>query len=223
MGEPSVSVVITAWNADRFIGEAIASVHAQTRTPEDLIVVDDGSTDDTAATAGRQGATVLRCEHRGIGPSRNAGIAASPADLIAFLDADDLWHPTKLEQQVAVFADRPEVDVVYCMVDEFLDRATDAGPAGRPPKLGVAAALPSGTMVRRRLFDRVGLFPSDPVGEWVRWFAGVRRSAAVEQLVPEVLVRRRIHDDNNSARHEDGPARFLAIAREHRQAQRGTL
>ena len=221
MSDLSVAVVMTAWDADRFIADAITSVTAQTRPPTELVVIDDGSTDGTADTAERLGATVLRCPHRGIGPSRNAGIAACDSDLIAFLDADDLWLPAKLERQVEVLAGDATVDAALCLTDEFLDRPAGADLAVREPRLGVASPIPSSTVVRRDLVARVGGFAEVPVGDWVHWWARVRRSGALEHVVPEVLVRRRIHDANNSARRHDGGAQFLAIVRQHRRERQG--
>ncbi len=218
----AVSVVMAAWNAERFIAEAIGTVLEQTQPAAELIVVDDGSTDGTATLADDLGARVLRCEHRGIGPSRNEGIAASSGEAVAFLDADDLWVPHKLEAQVAVLDAAPAVEAVASLVDEFLDER-DGPPVGvREPRRGASATLASNTVVRRSAIDRVGPFDADmPVADWLRWWAKARRAGVVEHIVPEVLVHRRIHGANNSAREPDGGARFLDVLREHRRAQRG--
>jgi glycosyltransferase involved in cell wall biosynthesis len=216
-----VSVVIAAWNAERYLAEALASVDAQTSPPLEVIVVDDGSTDATASIADDHGAIVLRFEHRGIGPSRNAGLAASHGDVIAFLDADDLWLPTKLERQVACLATDPDLGAVSCMVDEFLDRSADASTSVRQPNLGVTAAISSGATVRRAVVDQIGPFDEDTtVADWVDWWARLRRLGVREHTVPEVLVRRRIHDQNNSARRHDGGEQFLAVARQQLRARR---
>ncbi|OWY63267.1 hypothetical protein B7486_54025, partial [cyanobacterium TDX16] len=169
----TVSLVMTAWNAERFLGEALASVVAQTCLPDEVVVVDDGSTDGTAAVAGSFGARlaglqVLQRPHEGIGAARNAGIAASTGGLVCFLDADDLWLPAKQERQLAAFAERPELDAAFCLVDEFLDEsAGDGGPAVRAPKTAVSGALVSGAMLRRELLDRAGPFGTTQLGEWV--------------------------------------------------------
>ena len=216
-----VSVAIAAWNAERYLPEALASVLAQTSPAFEVVVVDDGSTDGTAAIAEAHGATVVRCEHRGIGPSRNTGIQASHGDVIAFLDADDLWLPTKLERQVAALEADPDLGAVSCLVDEFLDRSVDTTTPVRQPKLGVAASLCSGAMVRRSVVDQIGPFDEDTtVADWVEWWARLRRLGVREHAVPEVLYRRRIHGENNSVRRHDGGEQFLAVAREHLRARR---
>jgi glycosyltransferase involved in cell wall biosynthesis len=221
-----VGLVIAAWDAERFLGEALASVAAQTRPPDEVVLVDDGSTDGTAALAESWAdrlpeLRVLRRAHEGIGASRNAGIAAVTGDLVCFLDADDLWLPAKVERQVAAFAADPALEAVCCLVDEFTDpSAAAATVAVRAPRAGLGGALPSATMLRRSVIDRLGSFSSARAGEWVEWWARARADGAAETTVPEVLVRRRIHDANNSAQEAaDGHAAFLAAARAHRQGR----
>jgi len=106
----SVSVVITAYNHARWLPEAVESVRAQTHSPIELIVVDDGSTDETPAIcAGLEGVKILRRENSGLSAARNAGLRAAGGDLIAFLDADDLLLPDAIAAGVAALADRPEL------------------------------------------------------------------------------------------------------------------
>jgi glycosyltransferase involved in cell wall biosynthesis len=113
--EPLVSVVLPAYNAGRYIGEALESVAAQ-RGPfrTEIIVVDDGSTDDTRAQAGRF-PDVHLIEQRNAGPSaaRNRGIAAARGEYVAFLDADDRWSEGKLAAQMAVFRAHPTLGLVF--------------------------------------------------------------------------------------------------------------
>ncbi len=99
-----VSVVIPAYNAARFLAETLASVFAQTLAPAEIIVVDDGSTDDTADIARRLGVNVISRANGGISAARNTGIRAARGAYVALLDADDLWMPEKLEFQVAALA-----------------------------------------------------------------------------------------------------------------------
>jgi len=117
VSEPRVSVVLPTWNRKRLLGEAIASVLAQTYQDYEVLVVDDGSTDGTAAWV-QESVTDARVrylgqENRGVSAARNAGIRAARGELIAFQDSDDLWLPSKLARQVPLF-DRPEVGFVFC-------------------------------------------------------------------------------------------------------------
>jgi hypothetical protein len=113
-----VSVVIPAYNAERTIDETLASVRRQSHGNLEIVVVDDGSTDGTAAVADRHAAEdsrirVLRIANRGVAGARNAGIAASTAPFVAPVDADDLWHPEKIARQLAAIRQDDETGFVY--------------------------------------------------------------------------------------------------------------
>jgi glycosyltransferase involved in cell wall biosynthesis len=99
-----VSVVIPAYNVAAFLAETLASVFAQTLPPAEIIVVDDGSKDDTAEIARNLGVTVISRANGGISAARNTGIRAARCEYVALLDADDLWMPEKLEVQLAALA-----------------------------------------------------------------------------------------------------------------------
>jgi GT2 family glycosyltransferase len=112
---PRVSVVIPTYNRARYLGEAVESVMAQTYTDWELIVVDDGSVDDTAAVLAGYGGrvTTVRQPHVGASAARNAGLAVARGELISFLDSDDLFLPHNLEVLVARLDQRPEAAVAY--------------------------------------------------------------------------------------------------------------
>jgi glycosyltransferase involved in cell wall biosynthesis len=125
--QPLVSVIVPAWNAQGTLGETLRSAAAQTCRDLEIIIVDDGSTDDTAAIAAEfcasdPRARLIRQENRGVAAARNRAIDDARGDYIAPLDADDLWHPEKIERQLRTFADSPpRVGLVYCwyrMIDE---------------------------------------------------------------------------------------------------------
>jgi glycosyltransferase involved in cell wall biosynthesis len=132
----SVSVIIPAFNAERFIAETITSALSQTYRSLEVIVVDDGSSDQTATLVrqiqNRDSRLFLyQQENRGSADARNTGIAHSKGELIAFLDADDLWHPTKIAKQVSAFKRDPNVGLVYAwsrMIDAegMIDGVTGA-------------------------------------------------------------------------------------------------
>ena len=109
MTEPSISVVIPAFRAERTIQRAMDSVLAQTKPASEIIVVDDGSPDNQAAIVSQYGPPVilLRQANGKTAVARNTGIERATGDFVAFLDADDYWEPEKLERQLAVFATHP--------------------------------------------------------------------------------------------------------------------
>ncbi len=123
MTVPLVSVVITAFNTGRYLPETLESVFAQSYPNYEVIVVDDGSTDDTRELARTYGSriTLVEREHEGLGPARNAGLGRATGDFVAFLDSDDLWDPDTLRTQVAVAHRHPESGLVVSDGVEFED------------------------------------------------------------------------------------------------------
>jgi len=116
-----ISVVIPALNAERFIGEAIESVHAQTLNVSEIIVVDNGCTDRTAQIASELGAVVVEEKQRGLSRSRNAGLRRATEQWIALLDSDDLWDPRKIEYQWAAVQACPDAALIACYFRVFQD------------------------------------------------------------------------------------------------------
>jgi glycosyltransferase involved in cell wall biosynthesis len=201
-----VSVVMPAFNVDWCVGRAVDSVLAQTQRERELIVVDDGSTDDTAAVLARYGDAVraIPQANAGMSAARNAGIRAARGNLIAFLDADDWWKADKLERQVKLMRERPGIG--FCST-----AARVVNPEGRllnvwhcpGPRddmlrtlFAENAAIAGGcsaVMVRSELLDRVGLFDESLRGFedpdlWIR-LAAVSGYACIDEPLVEILRR----------------------------------
>jgi glycosyltransferase involved in cell wall biosynthesis len=202
-----ISVVIPTYNYGRFIAEAIESVLRQTRAADEIIVVDDGSTDDTEAVVAEFGDKVryVRQENAGVCAARNRGVAESSGDVIAFLDADDIWHAGKIEKQLEKFAADAEIGLVHCAMREF---ESETGETLRLHAEGMegdvadelllwerTAIIGCGTavMVSRKAFDEAGGFDTRlKVGEdWDLCYRIARRYKV--GFVPEVLVDYRSH------------------------------
>lgn len=171
-----ISVVIPAYNAARFMPRCLKSVFAQTLKPVEVIVVDDGSTDNTAALAAELGARVISRRNSGPSAAKNAGIQNASSEWIALLDADDMWTPDKLVRQAACV--RPETVLVYTGVRSFDDNgvregqlAIDANSASK--MLRYANPIPnSSVLVSREAVTQAGGFREDiHHGEdWEMWF-----------------------------------------------------
>jgi glycosyltransferase involved in cell wall biosynthesis len=165
---PLVSVIIPTFNRGWIIKEAIDSVLAQDFSDFELIVVDDGSSDDTAEILAEfsRDIQVIRQSNRGVSAARNRGIEASAGRWIAFLDSDDLWRPQKLSRQVAFFDAHP--DAMICQTEEqWIRNGVRVNPKLRHRKfsgmifersLALCLVSPSAVMIRKRLFSDVGLF-----------------------------------------------------------------
>jgi glycosyltransferase involved in cell wall biosynthesis len=163
-----ISVIIPTYNRSDFLKEAIESVLKQAYQPFELIVVDDGSTDDTASVlscyAGKISA--LSVHHRGPSAARNYGIQAAHGDYIAFLDSDDLWLPGKLAAQMHFFHNNPEARI--CQTEEiWMRNSVRVNPRQKHKKysgwifdqcLPLCVVSPSAVMIHRSVFMRVGLF-----------------------------------------------------------------
>ncbi|HKU73548.1 MAG TPA: glycosyltransferase family A protein [Pyrinomonadaceae bacterium] len=167
----SVSVVIPTYNYGRFIKEAISSVLDQTRSPAEIIVVDDGSTDETAAVVAAFGKAVryIRQDNAGVCAARNLGVSESTGELIAFLDADDTIEPSNLEKQGARFESDEQIGLVHCAMREFDDKTGETirlhmqgGEDDVADNLllwdGPLIVAPGAVIVSRKAFDRVGGF-----------------------------------------------------------------
>ena len=206
---PEVSVVIPAFNRAWCLGEAVDSVLAQDFSAFELIVVDDGSTDATPALLAGYGPAVrvLRQENRGVSAARNAGIAAARGGLIAFLDSDDLWLPGKLAAQVAFFRENPQA--LICQTEELWVRSGRRVNPGRrhrkrggmicEPSLELCLVSPSAVMMRRELFERVGLFDEAlPACEDYDLWLRVARRTPIYLIKTPLIVKRGGHPDQLS-------------------------
>ena len=164
---PLVSVIIPTYNRGWCLMASIDSVLSQTFTDYELIVVDDGSTDDTLKQLSRYDQiTVITQSNHGVSAARNKGISLSRGELITFLDSDDLWLPGKLTAQVRLFNQNP--DAMICQTQEILIRnGKRIYPKNRHLKasgyffersLGLCLVSPSAVMIKREIFNEVGLF-----------------------------------------------------------------
>jgi glycosyltransferase involved in cell wall biosynthesis len=203
-----VSVIVPVRDGELYIEEAIDSILAQTRVPDQLIVVDDGSTDSTAERVEGYGDSIalLRREHGGVGVALNRGLDAADGALISFLDADDLWTPRKLELQCAAMDDDPALDMVFGHVEQFIsEELSDEERSRLRPPAGHQAAKMKGTMlVRRAALDRVGPFPTQwKIVDFVDWYSRAQELGLREEMLGEVVLLRRLHR-TNIGRHRAG-------------------
>ena len=166
--KPEVSVILPTYNRGWVLREAIDSVLAQDFKDFELIVVDDGSTDNTGPILDsyNQDLIVLRQSNRGVSAARNRGIAAAEGRLIAFLDSDDLWLPRKLSSQVDFFNSNPTA-VINQTEEIWIRNGVRVNPKTRHHKfsgmifersLALCLVSPSAVMIKKNLFSKVGVF-----------------------------------------------------------------
>ena len=198
-----ISVVIPAHNAEKYLSEAIQSVLEQSYTHLEIIVIDDGSVDDTAEIAQGFNNSVryYAQPQAGAASARNWGIELAKGKLIAFLDADDLWAPEKLTIQLEALQADPSLEAVFGHVQNFLE----TGDPDQPRKM--LSRLPgpvSGTMlIYKTALNRIGGFaPGMQIGETVEFYIRAREMGLRESILPEIFLYRRIHGQNQGLVHK---------------------
>ena len=203
-GSPTVSAVVTTYNYARFLPDALDSVLAQSHANLEIVVVDDGSTDDTAAVVREyadRGVRYVPRPHGGAGQARNTGLQVTSAPLVAFLDADDAWLPDRVEAGVAHLARHSEIALVaaHAYATDVRLRPTAVVPAATRAQGHMLEALlvdnvvlnPSSVLVRRTALEAAGGFSEIPFGEdWDTWIEIAKRFPIGFIDRPLALVRR---------------------------------
>lgn len=202
MSFPSVSVIVPVYNGEAFVREALASVRSQSVPPLETIVVDDGSTDRTGTLLQDEpGVTLLRQKNAGASAARNAGLARASGEWIAFLDADDIWTPCKLEKQLSLALAQPEHGMIAGRHLPFLEPGTKCPAWLNPQHLtdGTQSFVSSVLLFRRALLDRIGPFnESLRFAEDFEWVARARTAGVLIGSVPDIVLHRRVHASNTS-------------------------
>ncbi len=213
-----VSVVIPVYNGARFLADTLDSVVTQSRPPDEIIAVDDGSTDDSAAIVARYPG--VRCIHQangGCAAARNRGVEAATHELVAFGDHDDIWMPDRLQRTITIFEQDPAIGIVASAIQNFLTPGIAAPPSALPAGEAEARLHGMGTntiVVRRSVFERIGPFDSSmvPIDD-TEWLTRALDAGVGFWHIGEPLVRRRIHDRNLSVEARGTPALGALMAR----------
>jgi len=205
---PEVSVIIPTYNSARYVAEAVDSVLRQSFDDFEVIVIDDGSTDDTQSVMSRYGSPVryIRQKNGGVSRARNRGIEESRSRYVAFLDADDTWFPNKLEKQMAAIRNQPSHRACYsaflvvdsCLTPIEVNRSKRHLTALEDLLLyGNVVGTPGTVLCERGLFDRGGFDPElSQCADWDMW---VRLAVETDFLyLNEPLICYRQHDANMS-------------------------
>lgn len=222
---PLVSVIIPVYNGERYLGAAIESVQAQSGHVLEIIVVDDGSTDRSAQIAQRYHPTVRYVQQANAGPgaARNLGVTLAQGLFLAFIDADDLWLPDKLERQLVYLDQHPTVDMVFGQVEQFI--SPELPPAQQPalPTPSIMAGVHVGAMlIRRQRFIESGPFATTwTIGEFIEWYGRAEAHGLRAALLPDVVMQRRLHATNLTRRTQNRRQEYLHILKAHLDQKRG--
>jgi glycosyltransferase involved in cell wall biosynthesis len=203
---------MAVWNAERYVGEAVASVLSQLGPDDEVVVVDDGSTDRTLEVLVSYGdrVHVLAEPHRGVGAARNTSLDACRGRYQGFLDADDRWAPGALDALLGGLEGDPSADIVVGVTDEFLDEGIDSPEAAglRPPEQGVRGWFLGTMLGHRAAFERVRFDEQQHLASTADWLTRIRETGVTFRPLDRVTLERRIRRDSLSA---DGDAYRQAL------------
>jgi glycosyltransferase involved in cell wall biosynthesis len=219
------TVVIPAYNATKYLGEALDSVFSQIVLPKRVIVVDDASTDDLAGCVADFGSRVevIRQEsNQGPGAATTVGIAQVTTALVATLDADDLWNADKMSVQIKELAENADLDGVFAQLAAFGESMS-----AKRAEVAKSGWARSTMVLRTRAFNRVGPMVDPPGrrGELIDWLDRARHLGLELRLLAVPLAQRRLHADSLTfSRSADSVRGYLHVARaaiERRKAKVG--
>jgi glycosyltransferase involved in cell wall biosynthesis len=222
----TLSVVVPAFNASATLRDALESVLSQLPADAEVVVVDDGSEDDTKAVARSCGAQVrvIASEHRGIAETVNRGVEQARGSLLAFVDADDVWLAGKLALQLRALDSDRSIDGVLGHLRQQV--SPDIAPhlaAKFTGMNGVVPGLHRGTLlIRRTAWERVGSMETElEVGEFVSWYLRAIDEGLNLRMLPEVVYERRIHGGNTVLGATDLRAAYLRVVKATLDRRRG--
>lgn len=200
------SAVIVVRNGECFLADALQSIRQQSRPPDEVLVVDGQSTDRTAQIAQSfPGVRYLLQPGLGVANARNLALREISGEFVAFLDADDLWTPRKLEVQINTMLAQPHLMYTTTLLRLFYDPGCAPRPGFREEGFtqGIEGRFPGTMLARRAVFDRVGLFdPAFAIAFEVDWFARAQDMQTPSHVVEEILLHKRIHAANASIQRE---------------------
>lgn len=202
MRADEISVVIPVYNGALHLAETIKTVLAQTVTPTAIIVVDDGSEDETQQVAARFANSIhyVQQAHGGAAQARNLGTQYVDSEYLAFLDGDDIWIPQKLEMQLTELRGCEQAAMIFGNFVQFAspELTPDEAAALKFDLLPMPGIAASALLMRTRDFHAVGPFDAKlRMGEFIEWYARATDKGIVTRVLPEVVFRRRLHRGNH--------------------------
>lgn len=197
MSDEVVSVVMSVWNGERYLREALDSILQQTYARLEVVVVDDGSTDQSNSIIREYGQRVqlITQNNRGQAAGVNAGIALATGKYLAFQDADDTWALDKLERQHNVLADE-SLEAAFCLSQQFVSPELLDAAKFKPRQDVMVGEQASCMLIRRAAFDRIGHFDPTSKTAFIEWLGRAKQMMLSYMVIDEVLHYRRLHPAN---------------------------
>lgn len=216
--KPLVSIILAVYNGELYLREALESILAQSYDPFEIIFVDDGSTDRTAEIVKSYGAEIryFYQPNRGQPAAVNQGIRLATGTYLSFLDGDDLYLPDKTALQVAYLQAHPHIDFVFGQIKQFISPEL---PVEIMQKWACPSALETGYlavagMFHKKCFEQVGLFNEQQrIGVFIEWYMRAMDLKLQEGLIPDLILRRRIHQNNMGIQNQHARLQYIQIVK----------
>lgn len=205
---PKISVIIPTYNNATFLRESIDSVALQQYDNLELIIVDDGSSDNTQQVIESCNVPLFyyQCEHLGASAARNFGVQKATGEYLAFLDADDLWPREKLNKQLACLLSS-EFEAVFTGLSQFIDPSAAQLKLKKEDTKITPGVCASTLLMRHEKFLEVGYFKTFALGEFIEWFM---RAKLHYEVLYDLVTLRRIHENNTSLHHKFNKKEYLS-------------
>lgn len=198
---PLLSVILPVYNQGSYLKEAIESVLNQSYSPIELIVIDDGSTDESATSIkSHKDVRYAYQENAGPAAARNLGISMAKGEYIGFHDADDVCDLNRFKLQMQELLDDTKIKIIFSQIKNFVQVGTIVPPYMQTPELmKPRLGFVSSAVVHKSVFNKIGLFNPDlRIGEDVEWIIRAHENQICSCTYADVLVKRRLHDNNIS-------------------------
>ncbi len=218
--QPLISVILPVFNTEKYLAAAIESVLNQTYANIELICINDGSTDSSLEILKSFGNRLIIVDHKqngGIALARNDGIDIARGEYLAFMDADDLWEPQKLEMQLRCFKKNPDLDICFSHFRYFLspELSEETKQKRFCPPLPMPGYISATALVKTSSFKQVGGFnPKWNVGEFIDWFERAKSLGLTHELIDDIFLLRRIHETNTGITDRSSRNDYVKIVKE---------
>lgn len=213
-----ISVIIPIYNDALYIKEALTSVLSQGVESLEVLIVDDGSTDNFEEKINEFNDSRIRLikqANSGAAEARNNGIRHASGEYVAFLDADDIWAPNKLKLQLEILISRKEINMVYGQVEEFYDASINGYADLQKDVKTFVGYSPIALLISKSDFIRVGDFQSKwKVAEFIDWYDRAKHVGLTEIILPDILAFRRIHSGNIDRLQRPDAKQYVAVLKE---------
>ncbi len=212
---PLISVMMPTYNNAKYIKQAIESIYAQNYDNIEIIVVDDGSTDNTKEILQQyKDIKYFYIEHKGISVARNTALENAKGEYIAFLDSDDYWLPNKLNTQMQYFKDHPDCEIVFTKYENFFeDEKLKTNKRAMHEKMMekfLKQYLPS-SIIKKELFEKYGNFDENFSGveDTEFLYRLLKKGVSISHIIPEVFYIRRIHGQNVTLNYNQDTVKYI--------------